>query len=174
MILAAHFGHAEVCELLLERGNADIEETEPKGNTALNLAAQRGHASTVALLLSKGAKVDTKDNDGFTTLLAAVQKGHTEVCELLLEAGGDVEERAPDTLLTPLHSAAINNHETIIKRARGATEHHEIVAEALQCLRQLLYYHCITLVDIFQVSYTWCACLRTMHHRLKLTVALCP
>ena len=30
-------------------------------------------------------------------------------------AGGDVEERQPKTLLTPLHSAAINGHERIIQ-----------------------------------------------------------
>ena len=34
---------------------------------------------------------------------------------LLLEAGINVEKRAPYTLFTPLHSAAINGHEKIIK-----------------------------------------------------------
>ena len=67
----------EVCELVLEEGKANIEETEPLGNTALNFAASEGHASTVALLLSKGAKVETKAKDGFTPLLAAVGHGHT-------------------------------------------------------------------------------------------------
>ena len=46
--------------MLLERGKADIEETTPFGNTALNIAAEEGHASTVALLLSKGARMDTR------------------------------------------------------------------------------------------------------------------
>ena len=54
LLVAARFGHTEVCQLLLEIGKADIEETEPHGeNTALNLAATKGDASTVALLLSK-------------------------------------------------------------------------------------------------------------------------
>ena len=35
LLLAAYFGHAEVCELLLERGKANIEETTRLGNTAL-------------------------------------------------------------------------------------------------------------------------------------------
>lgn len=102
LLLAAYFGHDEVCELLVERGKANTEETDSIRNTALNLAAMEGHPRTVALLVSKGAKVDTKSNDGFTPLLSAVDQGHTEVCELLLEAGGDVEERYPITLDTPL------------------------------------------------------------------------
>ena len=81
MLNAAYFGHTEVCELLLDKGKANIEETTPIGNTALNLAATEGNASTVALLLSKGARVDTRDKQGFTPLLSAAEKGHSDVCE---------------------------------------------------------------------------------------------
>ena len=58
-----------MCELLFEEGKANIEETTPIGNNALNLAASKGHASTVALLLSKEARVDIRSRDGFTPLL---------------------------------------------------------------------------------------------------------
>ena len=57
-----------MCELLFEEGKANIEETTPIGNNALNLAASKGHASTVALLLSKEAR------DGFTPLLPRKQR----------------------------------------------------------------------------------------------------
>ena len=59
LLVAAYFGHTEVCELLLETGKANIEETIPGGNTALNLAAAEGNASAVALLLSKGCLLYT-------------------------------------------------------------------------------------------------------------------
>ena len=39
LLAAAHRGHTEVCELLLEKGKANIEEMTPDGNTALNQAA---------------------------------------------------------------------------------------------------------------------------------------
>ena len=39
LLIAAYKGHTEVCELLLEKGKANIEETTPNGNTALILAA---------------------------------------------------------------------------------------------------------------------------------------
>jgi len=47
LLVAAQRGHTEVCELLLEKGKANIEDTTPTGNTALNLAATKCHASTL-------------------------------------------------------------------------------------------------------------------------------
>ena len=87
LLIAAQRGHTVVCELLLRKGKANIEDTTPDGSTALKLAAGEGFVSTVELLLSKGANVSTKDNKGFTPLLIAAKYGHAEVCELLLETG---------------------------------------------------------------------------------------
>ena len=56
LLLAAREGHPGVCELLLERGKANFEETTPVEITALNLAATKGHASMVFVLLSKGGR----------------------------------------------------------------------------------------------------------------------
>ena len=50
-----------------------------------------------------------------SSVYKAVQEGSVSRCSQLLAAGGDVEEREPTTLLTPLHSAAINGHERIIQ-----------------------------------------------------------
>ena len=87
LIAAAYRGHTDVCELLLDKGNANIEETMPGRGTALTIAADNGHASTVALLLTKGARVDSRNEQGFTPLLAAAFEGHIDVCELLLKTG---------------------------------------------------------------------------------------
>ena len=110
-LMAATFGgHTEVCELLLDKGKANIEETTPDGYTALNLAASNDNASTVALLLSKGARVDIRHKNGFTPLLAAAKKGQPEVCKLLLETGkANVKETTTDDR-TPLLVAAQFGH----------------------------------------------------------------
>ena len=76
LLNAALFGHTEVCKLFLDKEKANTEEIDDDGNTALKLAASKGDARTVALLLSKGAKVDTRDNNGFTPLLHTAQNGH--------------------------------------------------------------------------------------------------
>ena len=102
LLSAAKRGHTEVCQLLLETGKANVEETVVgpsllDGDTALMLAAHQGHASTVAVLLSKGAKVDAKDKHGFTPLLAAANERYTEVCEVLLDKGkANIEETDPE------------------------------------------------------------------------------
>ena len=82
----------------------------------MKLAASKGDASTVALLLSKGARVDTRDNQGFTPLLAAAEKGHTDVCKLLLEKGSYLEESEPDaTQFTAMHYAAIYGQVSLLQ-----------------------------------------------------------
>ena len=116
LMVAAHRGHTEVCKLLLKTQISNgltiynLEETDSHGMTALNVAATHGHSNTVALLLSKGAKLETRNTKGFTPVMAAVQYGHTEVCKLLLETGkANVTERNPDGL-TPLLAAAWKGH----------------------------------------------------------------
>ena len=68
LLAAAQFGHSKVCEVLLTRGGANIEETGPEGS-ALMSAALNGHASTVTMLLSQRARIDVREQ-GFTPLLA--------------------------------------------------------------------------------------------------------
>ena len=93
LLAAAHEGQTEVCEMLLDKGKAKIEEVGPDGSTALIMAAHKGHARTVALLLSKGARVDT-GVQGISALMRAVEDGHVEVCKLLLKTGkANLKER---------------------------------------------------------------------------------
>ena len=49
LILAAWYGHLDIAKLLLDV-NADVDIANCDGNTALNCAAYRGHASMVELL----------------------------------------------------------------------------------------------------------------------------
>lgn len=55
------------------------------------LAAGKGYAEAVALLLEHGAKIDTQDNAGRTALMYAAKNGHTEAVALLLKKGGKTE-----------------------------------------------------------------------------------
>ena len=87
LLIAAYFGHTDVCQLLLDHGELNLEERDPLGNTALMLAAMTGRESTVALLLSRGASVEMRNKKGVTPLLAALGKGHTRVCKLVSLGG---------------------------------------------------------------------------------------
>ena len=58
LLAAAHRGHTDICGLLLAHGS-DVNEVHPKTKqTALHLAAIRGHEAVVEALLSWGAIVD--------------------------------------------------------------------------------------------------------------------
>ena len=152
LLEAADEGHTIVCELLLEEGKANLEEETPTGLTALNEASLRGHPGTVALLLSKGARVDTRNKDGMTPLLTAANEGHAKVCELLLANGSDLEEREPNTLMNALHVAAVRGLPSLIqllltcvtdinsRDRRGATPLHLASQEGhLDCVMTLLH-----------------------------------
>ena len=43
LVVAAMFGHTEVCKLLLRMGKANVNETTPEGFTPLLAVAQEGH-----------------------------------------------------------------------------------------------------------------------------------
>ena len=117
---------------------------------ALVHAAASGDVSTVAMLLSQGARVDAREQ-GWTPLLVAANYGHTKVCELLLDNGSDLEEKYPLTQHTALHLAALYGHESLlrlllkskpnlnIRNRRESTPLHSASQEGhLTCVKKLL------------------------------------
>ena len=86
--LALSWGQIEVFkqQLPMILPNAIINE---KGQTALILAAECGHADIVELLLEAGAKVDLQANNGQTALAAAAENGHADIVEILLDHNAD-------------------------------------------------------------------------------------
>lgn len=58
--------------------------------------AEKGNIRKVTRLLSKGANVNTRDEDGCTPLCSAVFCNHQEVAETLIAAGADVNVRLRD------------------------------------------------------------------------------
>jgi acyl-CoA-binding protein len=70
-----------------------LDET---GQTALHLAADRGHYQCVQILLDHGADVHATDQEGISILQAAVIAGHFETCRLLLQKGADPDQQDMD------------------------------------------------------------------------------
>lgn len=96
LLAAAEAGDNPRVELMLATG-LDVNSPysgrrmmiEP-GGTALMMATWKNKASTVKLLLSKGANVNVKDNYGYTALSHAYDP---EIVSILINAGADVNER---------------------------------------------------------------------------------
>jgi ankyrin repeat protein len=97
--------YAETVELLLER-KVDIEAKDVDGQTALYLAAKRGHKKIVKMLLERGADIEAKDAHGRTALHLAASEYYTQTTvELLLKKGADIEAKDAHGR-TALHFAA--------------------------------------------------------------------
>lgn len=94
---------------LAELANApdiDLEASDPDGQTALMMAAIKGHAPSVKLLLERGARVDS---DGWTALHYAASGGHAEVARILILRGANLDARSANGT-TPVMLAARNEH----------------------------------------------------------------
>lgn len=83
-----------VVRVLLDHG-ANANKRGRDGRTALFAASQQGTESLVALLVSKGARVDDAV-DGMTPLEAADARGHDGVVKLLKARGAKVKKPAKD------------------------------------------------------------------------------
>ncbi|MCJ1329033.1 hypothetical protein MMC10_005710 [Thelotrema lepadinum] len=81
--------------ILLEAGANVNAATRVGSRSALQLAADRGHAGIVRMLLEAGANVNSTDStyEGYTALYVAVKWGYLEVALELLRAGADVNLR---------------------------------------------------------------------------------
>ncbi len=86
------------------------------GRPALQLAAERGFATTAILLVEAGAGVNEVDSIGFIPLMGAAREGKRDIALALLNVGADPRHQAfPNGLkLTPLHLAAIGGDIVVV------------------------------------------------------------
>ena len=75
-----------IVQMLLERGEPDIEATAPAGETALYTAVSKGDEKLVELLLKHGADPRAKPPGGEPVLYKATSKGLIEIVRKLLQS----------------------------------------------------------------------------------------
>ena len=95
---AAEGQHLSLAKELLQRG-ASVDLRDPKGNSALIVAAGQGYPgqglhAMVRLLLEHKASVDLQNTAGHTTLMVAAASGCKENVQELLKAGASIELRS--------------------------------------------------------------------------------
>jgi len=86
LIIASRFNSKEMVKILIE-GNADLNQKDSKGNTALIHAASRGYTEIVKQLINHHANLDIMNSEGYTALMLAQQRRRTEIVEMLKKAG---------------------------------------------------------------------------------------
>jgi len=89
---AARNGNEDICKLLIEEGQADVNAVTKGGATSLHRAALMGHMKIVELLIKHQAQLDLQDEDGQTALHRAAIRGHLDVCKYLLQKEPKLKE----------------------------------------------------------------------------------
>lgn len=103
----------------MANANANCQEVDKDGLTALHCAASRGHHDCIETIVGLcGSDVDVPDHNGSTPLFYAVTLGHNECTSLLLSYGADANHQ-DNKGRTPAHCAA----------ARGQLEALKILAK---------------------------------------------
>jgi ankyrin repeat protein len=91
LVMASFHGDDATVRRLLDRGiDPDTEGDRTFGTgTGLMLAARADHATTVSLLLDRGATINLRDSRGYTALMHAAEAGSLSTAKLLLARGAD-------------------------------------------------------------------------------------
>jgi ankyrin repeat protein len=95
----ARAGDTERLRAFVEHG-VPANLTDATGNTLLMLAADHGHAGTVAALAALGADPDRTNDRGQSPLAGAILDGEEEVVAALLAAGADPDVGTPSARVT--------------------------------------------------------------------------
>ncbi len=85
---AAQQGDVALLQAAMDAGQ-DINARDPYGQTALMIAACRGHLEAARVLVRAGADLDHTAKFRLSALMLAVVNGHDAVAQLLVEAGAD-------------------------------------------------------------------------------------
>jgi ankyrin repeat protein len=84
--VAAMHGQQEVVELLVEVGNAQLNEQNSRGMTALHCAARWNNLETAKYLVALGCSLTVQNNNGDTALASATQRNRHQLVQFLTSA----------------------------------------------------------------------------------------
>ncbi len=85
-------GDVEAARRLMQEGE-DVNARDRHGQTALMLAAHRGHRALLDLLIESGADLNVTAKYHLSALMLAIVAGHAEIARRLAQAGADRDIR---------------------------------------------------------------------------------
>lgn len=92
LTMAADRGKADCLAMLIAAG-ANLNASDPYGQTGVMGAAFNGHVECLSMLITAGCDINAKSEDGLTAAMGAVLNGQADCLSILINAGADLESR---------------------------------------------------------------------------------
>jgi len=112
---------AKVDALFVKSNRPNINKVNQQGKTALLIAAEKGHADIVQVLLERGSSVNHADPDKNTALHLAAQNGHINVVTLLNRSGANPQQYNSKGK-TPIDLATDKGHQAVVEVLQPARD----------------------------------------------------
>ena len=113
--IAADYGHLNLCKMLINEYNVDVQLPENDGWTALHFSAKNGSFEMVKYFINMGIDINLKTKDGLNCLHIAAHYGHLNLCKALINEY-NVDVQLPDNDgWTALHFSPRNGSYEIVK-----------------------------------------------------------
>ncbi|KAJ3822663.1 ankyrin repeat-containing domain protein, partial [Lentinula raphanica] len=112
--VTAWFGLETSTQNLLTNTDTDINKMSKYFETALQIAAARGHQDIVKFLVQQGAEINAQGGEYGTALQAAATRGHKDIVELLVQRGAEINAQGGE-YDTALYTAADRGHKDIVE-----------------------------------------------------------
>ncbi|KAG8199670.1 hypothetical protein JTE90_022120 [Oedothorax gibbosus] len=128
---AAQENHPETLTALLEYEGAQalVNSCDHYENSPLHIAALKGFADVVEILLNNGAEIEKKNEHEQTPLHMAAKQGHNSVARLLVKHNKNIVNSEDENTNTPLHLAALGGHYPMV----GLLLHAGAIIESRNC-----------------------------------------
>jgi ankyrin repeat protein len=114
LCMGARGGHAGIIKDLLAEG-AKIDTKCYGMKTALVIAAERRNLEMMEVLIQAGADLNAQFENQHTAAHLAADRDFTDVIKLLAKAGADMSAVCAGEGYTPLHIAAVHDHEKSVQ-----------------------------------------------------------
>ena len=101
IMAAVDGGNPAIVSRLLELGADVNQRLAVRNGTVIHMAASKGNAEVVRLLVEHGADIEAEDEDGWTAVFYAALSGDLETIQYLCDQGADIQ-RTTGEGFTPL------------------------------------------------------------------------
>ena len=104
--IAALEGHLNLCNVLIDKHNFDVNLANKRGWAALHFAAKVGNYELVSYFADMGTDIHLKTNAGLNCLHIAAQQGNLNLCKVLIDKHKFDLDMADNYGWTALHSSS--------------------------------------------------------------------